>query len=192
MLSRNLVWVFQGYSEIKYANLGKILHPQEFCLVPLEISTNLSAIAQSISALILSIVRWDDKGRSCIILWFNFYVILAQLRLIKCEYLERNEVVFNSHKFISFIQRTSVAQFSVHTEIKMFSWSYFFSSFFSLTSLPYLLDFIASSLLIHFVWVFRGREGDRSDSQVIGFVLYQVIQFSFQITTTKSQTQNAM
>lgn len=129
MLSRNLVWVFQGYSEIKYANLGKILHPQEFCLVPLEISTNLSAIAQSISALILSIVRWDDKGRSCIILWFNFYVILAKLRLIKCEYLERNEVVFNSHKFISFIQRSSVAQFSVHTEIKMFSWSYFFLPF---------------------------------------------------------------
>lgn len=47
-------------------------------------------------------------------------------------------------------------------------------------------DFIASLQGIYFVKV-STRRGVRSGSQVIGFILYQVIQFSFQLTQKKTK-----
>lgn len=43
-----------GHSEVRYAILGNILHPQKFCpIISIEVSTKLSDIALTISTLVL-------------------------------------------------------------------------------------------------------------------------------------------
>lgn len=157
MLSGNLAWLIQGHSEVRYAILGNILHPQKFCpIISIEVSTKLSDIALTVSALVLEYSEVQCQRKMLFYILTHKYIVLAWWNFHRCESLKTRSEVFLMTTNSRFLEDIIFKVLCSHWHLNVFMVLTFPHFYF--TPSPHPPDFIASSQVIYFVKVSIGRK----------------------------------